>query len=401
MTQDGREAMNKATNGSIRGRVVEAFVSRFGEEPEAVVRAPGRVNLIGEHTDYNDGFVLPMAIDRAVWVALRRRPDTIVQVASLDYPREHEFDAIAPERGEGGWIEYVKGVTWALKEAGWPLAGWEGIYAGDVPIGAGLSSSAALELATARAAASVVDAEWDPKEAALLCQRAENAWVGVQCGIMDQMISALGEPGHAVLIDCRSHETESVPLPHDVLVVILDTSTRRELVGSAYNDRRLQCEAVAEHFDVGALRELTPGDLEAGARGLDGVALRRGRHVVEENARTLEAVQAMRSGDARRLGALMDESHRSLRDDFEVSSEALDTMVELAHEHGGCLGARLTGAGFGGCAVALVERGAAEHFARTVAQNYRERTGLEPKVYVTGATAGAAVVGARRTESVG
>lgn len=401
MTLDGRNVMIEAESGSIRGRVVEAFVSKFGEEPEGLIRAPGRVNLIGEHTDYNDGFVLPMAIDRAVWVALRRRADTTVHVASLDYPREHEFDAAAPERGDGGWIEYVKGVCWALKEAGWPIAGWEGVFAGNVPIGAGLSSSAALELAAARAAASVADAPWDAREAALLCQRAENAWVGVQCGIMDQMISALGEPGHAVLIDCRPHESEAVPLPHDVLVVILDTSTRRELIGSAYNDRRLQCEAVAQHFGVKALRDLTPADLEAGAGGLEEVALRRGRHVVGENARTLEAARAMRSGDARRLGELMDESHRSLRDDFEVSSEALDTMVEVAREHGGCLGARMTGAGFGGCAVALVERGATEHFARSVAERYRERTGLEPKVYVTGATAGASAVGARRAQSVG
>lgn len=373
------------------GRVVEGFIAQYGEAPALLVRAPGRVNLIGEHTDYNDGFVLPMAIDRAVWVALRPAAGTGVEVFSLDYGQGQRFDAHRPERGNRGWIEYVKGVTWAMGEAGWPLAGWQGVIGGDVPLGAGLSSSAALELAVARAAAAVAGATWDPRAAAVLCQRAENAWVGVQCGLMDQMISALGEAGHAVLIDCRTLVSEPVPLPDDVLVVILDTATRRELTGSAYNERRQQCEAAAAHFGVAALRDLTPGEYEAGVAGVDPEVARRGRHVVHENARTVEAARVMRQGDSERLGQLMDDSHRSLRDDFEVSSEALDTMVSIAREQRGCLGARMTGAGFGGCAVALVQRGAAEEFARSVATLYRDRTRLEPKVYVTGATAGASL----------
>jgi galactokinase len=266
--------------------------------------------------------------------------------------------------------------------------------AGDVPIGAGLSSSAALELATARATVAAAGGAWDPAAMARLCQRAENAWVGVQSGIMDQMISATGEVGKAVLIDCRSLQTRPVPLPPDVLVVILDTGTRRELVGSAYNERREQCQAAADHFGVVALRDLTPEQFEARVAGLEEPAARRARHVVKENARTLEAADAMQAGDARRLGELMTESHHSLRDDFEVSCPELDAMVEAALAQPGCLGARMTGAGFGGCAVALVEAKLAPAFATAVADRYRAATGHEPKVYVTGATAGAGVEGA-------
>jgi galactokinase len=376
---------------SPRERVVAAFREKHGVDPELVVRAPGRVNLIGEHTDYNDGFVLPMAIDRAVWIALQRRGDGTISVQSLDYHRTQSFEVEKLKRGKGGWIEYVKGTVWAMREAGKSVTGWNGTMAGDVPIGAGLSSSAALELATARAITAATGGDWDPVEMARLCQRAENGWVGVQCGIMDQMISAAGRRDHAVLIDCRSLETRAVPLPPAVLVVILDTSTRRELAGSSYNDRRSQCEAAADHFGVPALRDLSLQELEAGAEGLDPVAARRARHVVSENARTLEAAEAMRAGDSRRLGELMTASHRSLRDDFEVSSDELDRMVELALNQPGCLGARMTGAGFGGCAVALVEADRAEAFADAVAARYREATHLEPKLYVTGATEGASV----------
>lgn len=373
----------------VRERVLAAFREKWQEDPEILVRAPGRVNLIGEHTDYNDGFVLPMAIDRAVWIALRRRADTTISVQSLDYHRTQSFDASRPRRGKGGWIEYMKGTAWALGDAGRAVAGWDGIVAGDVPIGAGLSSSAALELATARAITAAADAPWDAAEMARLCQRAENRWVGVQCGIMDQMISATGREGHAVLIDCRSLEIRPVPLPEGVLVVILDTSTRRELAGSAYNDRRSQCQSAADHFRVPALRDLTPAVFESGLRGLGRDAIRRARHVVHENERTLEAARAMEAGDAQRLGALMSESHRSLKVDFEVSSEELDRVVEIAAAQPGCLGARMTGAGFGGCAVALVESASAEAFATNVAVQYRQATRLDPRVYVTGATAGA------------
>lgn len=378
-------------------RALDAFQNRYGAPAELLVRAPGRVNLIGEHTDYNDGFVLPMAIERAVWIALRPRGDSTVEVHSVDFEAHHRFDATAPERGQSGWIEYLKGTAWALAEAGVAIGGWEGVIGGDVPIGAGLSSSAALELATARALVAAAGGAWDPPRMARLAQRAENDWVGVQCGIMDQMISAVGEAGHAVLIDCRTLDTRPVPLPADALVVILDTGTRRELADSAYNERRARCEAAAAHFRMPALRDLSPDAFEQGASGLDPLTARRARHVVTENARTLAAAEAMQQGNARRLGELMNQSHASLRDDFEVSSEALDTMVEIAQAHPAAFGARMTGAGFGGCAVALVERAAAAAFARDVAERYQGRTGLQPNVYVTGATGGAGLVAAGRT----
>jgi galactokinase len=376
---------------SLLTRVLNAFGALYDGEPDFVVRAPGRVNLIGEHTDYNDGFVLPMAIERAVWIALRPRADGRVRVYALDLEEWAEFGLKALQQGKG-WAEYLKGVAWAWQEAGYTLCGWEGVLAGDVPRGAGLSSSAAVEMATARAFQAVSGFTWEPATMARLGQRAENAWVGVRCGIMDQMIAAAGRRGHALLIDCRSLETQSVPLPEGVVVVILDTATRRGLVDSAYNERRHQCEAAARHFGVPALRDLSAADLAARGHELDEVIRRRARHVISENDRTLAAAAAMRQGDAHTLGRLMDASHVSLRDDFEVSSPALDTMVTLARRHPGCLGARMTGAGFGGCAVALVAVAQADAFAAEVAAAYQAATGLEPTITITTAADGAAIV---------
>jgi galactokinase len=373
----------------LQQRVAESFVDRFGKAPAVVVRAPGRVNLIGEHTDYNDGFVLPMAIDRALWIALRPRADSLVRAYSIDFDQEVTFSLDALNRERAGWAEYVKGVAWALQEAGHSLGGWEGAIAGDVPLGAGLSSSAALEMATARAFAAVSGLDWDPAAMALLGQKAENKWVGMNCGIMDQMISAAGEAGHALLIDCRSLATEAVPLPPGTVVVVLDTATRRDLVDSAYNERRAQCEAAARYFGGPALRDVSLRQLEAGAGGLDELARRRARHVITENERTLQAAEAMRKGNAVALGRLMDASHVSMRDDFEISNEQLNEMVELAQAREGCFGARMTGGGFGGCAVALVAAGAAGAFAAKVGQQYESATGLEPSLYICEATAGA------------
>ncbi len=367
--------------------VEAAFERRFGAKPEAVVRAPGRVNLIGEHTDYNDGFVLPMAIDREVRIALRPRDDARVALLALDLDRETSFELDGLERAKG-WQEYVKGVAWALRQDGLELRGWEGVVAGDVPRGAGLSSSAALELAAARAFQASSGFAWRPERMARLGQRAENGWVGVSSGIMDQLISALGREGHALLLDCRSLEGEAVPLPEGHAVVVLDTGTRRGLVDSAYNERRAQCEAAAAHCGVPALRDLDEADLEAGAAGLDDVTLRRARHVVAENRRTLEAADAMRRGDAALLGRLMDASHESLRHDFEVSSPALDAMVACARRQPGCLGARMTGAGFGGCAVALVEEAHLTAFVDGVLACYDEGD-LRPEAYVCRPAAGA------------
>ncbi len=377
---------------SVEQRVVGDFTTRHGEAPAIVVRAPGRVNLIGEHTDYNDGFVLPMAIDRAAWIALRPRRDRRVVATSLDFDETREFDLERLEKGDEGWIEYLKGTAWALREAGHGLVGFDAVVAGDVPIGAGLSSSAALEMATARALAAVSHLAWEPAAMALLGQKAENQWVGVNCGIMDQLISATGVAGQAVLIDCRSLETRPVPLPQGALVVVLDTATRRGLVDSAYNERRAQCEAAARFFGVKALRDVSSQQLSARAAELDPMTLKRARHVVTEDERTLTAARAMREGDAARLGELMNESHESLRRDFEVTNEGLDTMVGEARRAPGCYGARMTGAGFGGCAVALVAADRAQAFVRQVEGGYKKASGLDPKVYVCRATNGAEVV---------
>jgi galactokinase len=377
---------------TIQARVAEAFRRRYAQDPPLVVHAPGRVNLIGEHTDYNDGFVLPMAIDRATWIALRPRSDRRVAVYSLDFDQTAEFALDHLGNEKQGWAEYIKGVAWSLQEDGLTLHGWEGVVTGDVPIGAGLSSSAALELATARAFASASGLDWDGAVMAKRSQRAENQWVGVSCGIMDQMISACGRAGHALLIDCRSLAIQPVPLPQDTVVVVLDTATRRGLMDSAYNERRAQCEAAARFFNVPALRDVSVEAFNARASELDGVIRCRARHVITENERTKQAVKAMESNDAKAMGELMVASHNSLRDDFEVSSEALNQIVECALMEASCYGARMTGAGFGGCAVALVRRDYADQFASNVTSSYRRASGLTPNIYVCTPSNGAEVV---------
>ena len=373
--------------------VAQRFEQVFNEAPAYIVRAPGRVNLIGEHTDYNDGFVFPLAIDRATWIALRPRDDSKIAAISIDMDDRRQFaldDLRRPEKTD--WIDYLIGVAWALQERGYKLRGWEGVVSGDVPIGSGLSSSAALELAAARAFYCVSDFEWDAAEMALACQAAENEWLGVNCGIMDQMISAAGIEDRALLIDCRSLETAAAPLPAGTAVVILDTGTRRGLVDSKYNERRAQCEAAARHFGLAALRDIDLATFERRAHELDELSRKRARHVISENERTLQARDAMNAGDAPALGQLMIESHVSLRDDFEVSSAALDAIVDCANAEDGCYGARMTGAGFGGCAVALVQARAAEAFVERVTANYIAATGNEPALYITKASRGAETV---------
>jgi galactokinase len=373
-------------------KVSSEFEARFGAPPAILVRAPGRVNLIGEHTDYNDGFVMPMAIDRAAWIALRPTGDRRVTVHALDFDESDQFDLDALVHREGSWAEYVRGVAWALQTHGYLTNGWEGVMAGDVPVGAGLSSSAALELAVARAFGAVADWVWDAATMARIGQYAENRWVGVNCGIMDQMISAAGVEGHALLIDCRSLEAAPMPLPSGAAVIVLDTATRRGLVDSAYNERRRQCEEAARFFDVRALRDVTTDQLVAAMPEMDPLTYLRARHVVTENKRVLEACEAMRGGDAQALGRLLKASHASLRDDYQVSSYELDEIVECAVAHPACLGARMTGAGFGGCAVALVQAAEATEFVAEVAAAYTTVTGLTPRLYICQATNGAEIV---------
>lgn len=377
---------------SLKREVLEVYASCYGKSPAIVVRAPGRVNLIGEHTDYNDGFVLPMAIERAIWIALHPRDDGQVGVYSADFKQFHTFLLEGLQNTKAGWVEYLKGTAWALQDAGYRLRGWEGVIIGDVPRGAGLSSSAALEIVTARAFAAVSGLSWEPKVMAKLGQKAENEWIGMKCGIMDQMISASGLAGHALLIDCRSLETEPAPLPPGTAVAILDTATRRGLVDSAYNERRAQCEAAARFFGVRALRDVTLAQFEARADELDALTRQRAQHIITENARTLQAAAALRRGDAVEMGRLMDQSHVSLRDDFEVSSAALNSMVDCAHENPTCFGARMTGGGFGGCAVALIRAEAAKSFAASVSERYHSVTGLKPSVYISQPAQGAEIV---------
>jgi len=370
------------------------FFDHFNAKSEIVVRAPGRVNLIGEHTDYNDGFVLPMAIDRAVWIALHPRQDAKVRVHSLDLKAESSFELQSLAKGRG-WVEYIKGTAFQLQEAGYKLNGFDAIMTGDVPRGAGLSSSAAVELASARAFATVSGFPWDAPKMARLAQKAENEWVGVKCGIMDQMASAVCKAGHALFLDCRSLEYQHAPLPENGSIVVLDTSTRRGLVDSAYNERRRQCELAARWFGVKALRDVSLDLFEETTKkhaGLDQAALKRARHIITENQRVLEAIQVMGTGDVERLGRLFNASHDSLRDDFEVTNDALNIMVECACEQEGCYGARMTGAGFGGCAVALVNTENVDGFTQAVSEAYRLKSGLEAVVYVCRASEGASLV---------
>jgi galactokinase len=377
---------------SLKNRVIEAFVQRFGERPSLIVRSPGRVNLIGEHTDYNDGFVLPMAIDRAVWVALRPRHDGGVLVYSLERSEPAEFELSELEYEDDGWVEYVKGMSKMLQDAGHDLTGWEGVLTSDVPIGSGLSSSAALEMAVGIAFAAASHFPFDGIEMACLGRKAENEWVGAMTGVMDQMISANGKAGFALLIDCRDLTMTHIPLPAETAILVMDTTTRHDHTDSGYNERRKSCERAADFFGVSHLRDLSIDEFASRASDLDEVTMRRARHVLGENARVLAAVEAMQAGDAETLGRLMNDSHASLHHDFEVTNEELDAMARIAQAQSGCFGARMTGGGFGGCVVALVEREKVTEIEAAAAREYEAATGLRPKIFLTHAADGAALV---------
>ncbi|HEX9118738.1 MAG TPA: galactokinase, partial [Anaerolineae bacterium] len=329
------------------------FIDVFGRPPTLLARAPGRVNLIGEHTDYNEGFVLPMAIERETRVIAAPRDDGRVRLLALDLDRQTIFDlATVAASTEERWSNYVRGVAAGLLAAGYQVTGIDALMQGDVPIGAGLSSSAAVEMAAIQAFQAAAGFVVPLEQAARIGQQAEHQFVGTNCGLMDQLASALGRPGQALLIDCRDLSFQPVPVPPGAAVLIADTAVRRQLATSTYNQRRAQCEAAAQALGVPALRDATVAQLDA-AR-LDPIVDRRARHVITENVRVLDAAAALRAGDLPAAGKLMDASHASLRDQYEVSSPELDTMVELLRSRPGCYGARLTGAGFGGCAVALM-----------------------------------------------
>jgi galactokinase len=350
----------------------------LGLGPDVVAVVPGRVNLMGDHTDYNDGMSLPMAIDRYTAVAMRRRDNGDIRVFSeLGSPVTFDPTSMAP--GGRGWGEYVAGVVWAL---GGSRSPWDGAVSSSVPIGAGLSSSASLEVAVAMGMGDLFDDRRSQIDVARAAHRAEVEWVGVSCGLMDQMAVALASAESALLIDFRSLETMVVPFSNDLAIAVLDTATTRELLASPYNTRRAECEEAANALGVASLREIGIDDLGSVADRLDDVQFRRVRHVVTENARVVAAVEALESDDHNRLGDLMTESHLSLRDDYESSSEELDLVVSIAEEYPGCYGARVTGAGWGGCAVAAVDWESADDFASTVAARYRTEADLNGDVYV-------------------
>jgi len=374
-------------------QVRRAFRAQFGGEPAVVVRAPGRVNLIGEHTDYNDGFVLPAAIDRSALVAADLRADRRVQVHALDLDEQTAFrlDDVSPEEDisrRNNWSDYPRGVAWALQARRIALVGLNAVLTSDVPIGAGLSSSAAVEVAFAYAWQQLSDFALERPDLALTCQRAENEFVGVNCGIMDQFISALGQAGHALLIDCRSLEHKLVPLPESASIVICDSMKRRGLVDSAYNERRQQCQTgvrlLKRHLPgITALRDVPPADLEQFGGALSDPVRRRVRHVVHENVRVHAFATALCRDELVAAGALLNESHVSLRDDYEVSCAELDALVEATWTAPGAYGSRLTGAGFGGCTVSLVANDQVAAFRQHVQAAYEAQTSLTPQIYVS------------------
>jgi galactokinase len=377
-------------------KLIAAFQSAFGAAPEGGVRAPGRVNLIGEHTDYNHGFCLPMAIEREMRIVWRRSAGDQVRVvdAEMASAGRAEFrlaKGIAKD-ATVRWADYLKGCAEVLLAEGIPLAGCDLAISGDVPLGSGLSSSAALEVATIRALLAAAGRTLDPVQVARLGQKAENTYVGTNCGILDQLSSACCQQGSAALMDCRTLTLTPAPLPAGCSIVIADTGKRRGLVDSAYNERRAQCEAGAKALGVSHLRDVTMHGLwQATQAGrLDALARRRCEHVVAEDGRTLAACACLRAGDAVAFGELMDQSHADLRDKFEVTCAELDGMVAIARSLPGCLGSRMTGAGFGGCTVSLVREAQVAGFAAELERRYRQRhPAMQPAVYVTGAAAGA------------
>lgn len=376
--------------------VKNAFKATLGYAPTHIVQAPGRVNLIGEHTDYNDGFVLPCAINYQTVVAAAKRDDNIVRVISVDYGNaQDEFDLtqeIAFQHDKM-WANYIRGVVKCLLARGFQFTGADIAVSGNVPQGAGLSSSAALEVVIGQTFKVLFNLEISQAEIALNGQQAENEFVGCNCGIMDQMISAEGSQQHAMLLDCRSLETTSVSMPEELAVVIINSNKKRGLVDSEYNTRREQCEAVAAIFGVKALRDVTLEQFNQKSHELDLLLRKRARHVITENYRTLDAAQALSQHDMQRMARLMAESHASMRDDFEITVSEIDTLVAMVKEViGERGGVRMTGGGFGGCVVALVPHDLVASVQAVVDANYEAQTGLKAAIYVCQAMDGAGLV---------
>jgi galactokinase len=384
--------------GSIPGSartVAERFLAVYGTSPSGLFRAPGRVNLIGEHTDYNDGFVMPVAIDFSCYSAIRSRSDRTLSVYSQQFQENIEFNLdrlVGPSKKH--WSDYVRGVAAVLRDEGYPLKGADLLIDGQVPIGSGLSSSASIEVSSALALTSLGGITVPLGTLARLCQRAENEYTGARCGIMDQFVSCFGRQDQALLLDCRSLEMTYLALPPNVRLVICNTMVRHELAAGEYNERRASCERSIEAIrkflpNIRALRDLTLEDLEKYGSLLSEIDFRRCRHVITENARVIDAKEALGHVDLARFGRLMYQSHNSLNHDYEVSCRELNLMVSLARNLPGVYGARMTGGGFGGCTINLVEREAVTEFQTSVAHEYEKLTDLSPQISASSAAGGA------------
>lgn len=371
------------------------FTKLYGGPPSAWFRAPGRVDLMGSHTDYNDGYVATMTVDRDTWLAVRPRSDRVVRIATLNLPGSAEFSLDLIERDMAApWTDYVRGSAKVLIDDGIDLAGFDGLLHSTVPFGSGLSSSAAIESVTLLAFAHISGAVIEPLELALLGQRVENEFVGVACGILDQYTSVLGTAGHALLLDCRSLSSEPVSISEELAVVICDTRAPRQLAGSEYDDRRAQCEAGAAHIarydpSVKALRDVSLQLFEAHEAELDPVVARRCRFIIEENQRVLDLADPLRTGDREPLGRIFDGSWLGANQLFEIGAPSMMTMHDSMTGAPGLIARRQAGAGFGGCLVAIVDRGSLDDFAAYVEWEYYSATGIEPSVYGVEASGGA------------
>ena len=373
--------------------VKEAFTTLFDYPATHIIQAPGRVNLIGDHTDYNDGFVLPCAINYQAMVAAVKRSDNIVRVISIDYGNQEDQFDLTKEiefQPDSMWANYIRGVVKCLLARGYQFQGADIVISGNVPQGAGLSSSAALEVVIGQTFKTLYALDISQVDIALNGQQAENEFVGCNCGIMDQLISACGKEDHALLLDCRSLETQAVPMPEDTAIVIINSNKKRGLVDSEYNTRRLQCEEAASIFAVPALRDVSLEQLNTQFNKLPPIVAKRARHVITENERTVKAAEALRQGDLKLMGRLMEESHISMRDDFEITVPEIDLIVDIVKaEIGEQGGVRMAGGGFGGCVVALVPNDRVEAVKLAVTSQYKEATGLNESIYVCQAKDGA------------
>ena len=374
--------------------LAQHFKDLFGSSPR-IFCAPGRVNLLGEHTDYNDGFVMPCAIGFSTRVAISSRLDRKLVIRSEEFSEQFEFDLDnLPTRGKGVWSDYVLGVAVMLRQIGHATPGASLLVRGEVPIGAGLSSSAAIEVASALALMSLNGAALPLPEVAKLCQRAENVFIGARVGIMDQFISCLGKAGHALLLDCRSLEYKLIPIPENVRLVICNTMVKHDHANGAYNRRREECDEGVKILSqwypkIRALRDVSVEQVEQHKVDIPETIYKRCLHVVSENQRVLEGAQYLTDGDVGRFGALMQQSHLSLRDLYEVSCRELDVMAEIAQSLKGYCGGRMTGGGFGGCTVNIVRAPDAESFAAQISERYQAAIGIKPDVYVCSAANGA------------